>query len=293
METPSTEELLPESAPLAWELAPRLCRKDPATGESCSWYHGIWQFLRIMGLTSSAAQRAEFYHREIGAACAGSPAPRILISGTADYAMLALVIAAFRDRNTRPVIAATDMCETPLHLSRWYAERSGCAIATFCGDILEYQDPDGFDVICTDGFFSRFPAARRPALVAKWQTLLRKGGRVISTNRLHPGSTDERSSFSSARTQQFLEDARRIALEKRGLLRIETAELLRGMKIYAEKHDTYPLASMDEIRALFESSGFSIDTLSAISRVREQPGAKPGAAAGKEAMQMHVVASRL
>ena len=115
------EEPLIESAPLAWRLAPQLCRKDPATGENCAWYHGMWQVLRLMELASSAAQRVEFYRDAIQGSCAGTQTPRILISGAADYAMLAVVIAAFDDRGATPAITVIDHCETPLHLSRWYA----------------------------------------------------------------------------------------------------------------------------------------------------------------------------
>lgn len=288
------EELLAESAPLAWRLAPQLCHKDPATGESCAWYHGIWQFLRIMGLTSSAAQRAGFYHRSIQAACAGSASPRILVSGTADYAMTALVIAAFSDRSAQPAITVTDICETPLHLSRWYAGRQSRRIETVCGDILEYQAPEPFDVVCTDGFFSRLPAARRPELVAQWRQLLRPGGRVITTNRLHPDGKDGKTGFSSARAKKFRDDALRAIEEKRDALRIAPEELKRGAEIYASKHDTWPLVSMEEIRRLFEEAGFRIDSLSAISRAREQrSGTNAPPAQRKAAMQMHLVATRL
>jgi len=33
--------------------APQLRRKDPATGESCSWYHAYRQYLRLMELAAS------------------------------------------------------------------------------------------------------------------------------------------------------------------------------------------------------------------------------------------------
>ena len=36
------------SAPLALREARRLCLRDPENGEDCSWYHGIWQYLRLL-----------------------------------------------------------------------------------------------------------------------------------------------------------------------------------------------------------------------------------------------------
>jgi len=284
------EEPLAESAPIAWEMAPRLCRLDPATGERCDWYHGLWPFLRIMGLTSSAAQRAGFYHRSMEAAGAGAGTPRVLISGTADYAMLAVVMGFFRGRHVRPAITVTDLCETPLQLSRWYAARESVAIETVCGDLLEWRTAERFDFICTDGFFSRFPAARRPALVARWRELLRPGGRVITTNRLHPGRPDARTGFSAARSRAFLDSVRGAIEEKRDALRVDPQALMQQAEIYAARHDTWPLASMEEVRATFEDAGFGIDTLEAISRARKQP-EEAGAAPRKPVMQMHLVAT--
>ena len=46
-------DMLLESAPLARQMAPRLCRRDSATGESCAWIHGLWQYLRLLGLAST------------------------------------------------------------------------------------------------------------------------------------------------------------------------------------------------------------------------------------------------
>jgi len=54
------EEPLMFSAPVARQTASRLCRKDPISGEDCSWYHGLWQDLRLMGLAAAPAQQADF-----------------------------------------------------------------------------------------------------------------------------------------------------------------------------------------------------------------------------------------
>jgi 2-polyprenyl-3-methyl-5-hydroxy-6-metoxy-1,4-benzoquinol methylase len=292
--TAPIEEPLLESAPVAWGLAPQLCSKDPTTGERCSWYHGIWQFLRIMGLASSAAQRAGFYLRSIRMSCAGLAAPRILISGTADYAMLALVMASLQDRGSPPAVTVIDICETPLHLNRWYAERGSWRIETVCGNVLDFQAPEPFDVVCTDGFFSRVPVARRPALAAKWRELLRPSGRVIATNRLHPESKNEKTGFSPARAQAFREAVRSAMAEKRDAIRVDPQELMRQAEIYAARHDTYPLVSMEEIRGVFEETGFRIDLLSAVSRAREQQNETHGRETRQKSVaQMHLVASRL
>ena len=50
---------------LALRLAPTLCRCDSATGKTCAWNHGLWQFLRLMGLALSPANHAVFYRSAI------------------------------------------------------------------------------------------------------------------------------------------------------------------------------------------------------------------------------------
>ncbi len=284
------EEPLEESAPLALQLAPRFCRKDPVTGEDCAWYHGIWPFLRLTGLASSASQRTEFYDRSIQESCAGSATPRILISGTADTAMLALLLASFKGRSARPAITVLDICETPLRVNRWYAERQACGIETACSDILDYRTPQPFDVVCTDGFLSRFPSARRPALAAKWRELLRPGGRVISTNRLHPDAREEKTGFSPARAQAFRGSVRHAIAEMQGANGMDPQELMRLADLYASRHDTYPVGSSEEVRRLFEAAGFRIDALSETSRAGKH---REGAAPGKPVVQLQFAASRL
>ena len=55
------DEPLELSAPLARQLASTLCRKNPATGESCEWEHGFWQYLRILGLAPVPKRHVDFY----------------------------------------------------------------------------------------------------------------------------------------------------------------------------------------------------------------------------------------
>src|SRR5262245_17285805 len=109
---PSASELpgepLASSAPLAARLAPDLCRRDPATGESCAWYHGFWQYLRLAGMGTSPAGHAAFL-REGFAGLAGAPA-RVLVAGGADYSMLAHAAAACRAHGAAAEFVMLDWC---------------------------------------------------------------------------------------------------------------------------------------------------------------------------------------
>jgi hypothetical protein len=252
------EEPLIESALLAWRLAPRLCRKDPVTGETCWWSHGLWQFLRLTGLGSTAAHRAGFYRHAIRDLRGNGNAPRILVSGTADYAMLAQVIAAFDGSGVKAEITVLDICETPLHLNRWYAKRIGQPVDTVCRDILHYEADRPFDLVCADSFLGRFPHARWPALARKWHSLLRPGGLVVTASRLRNGNAPATIGFPATRAKALRDAVLDLAEKKRHQLHIEPEDLARCADLYASRHVNHAVRSVDDVRIPFEAAGFDL-----------------------------------
>jgi SAM-dependent methyltransferase len=256
------DEPLELSAPLARQLASRLCRKNPATGDSCEWEHGFWQYLRILGLAAAPKRHADFYREAFEQLVDSGSRPRILISGAADYGMLALVLAAFRERGIEPEVTVVDMCETPLALNRWFAEREAVEIHTHCSDLLSYNSDVPFDLICTHSFFAQFSPAERPALLANWYTLLRPGGAVVTATGIRAAAASEPTGFTPTQAEAFCAVAFRRATEMRGILDIEPEEALRGAKrIVSKKHD-YSTISLEEIRSLFERAGLIMKRLS-------------------------------
>jgi len=251
------EEPLAESAPLALKLAEECCRAGP-DGVSCAWNHGLWQYLRLLGLVTSPSHQAEFYRAAF--ARVESPSPRVLISGAADYSMLAVALDAFRERARVPRTTVIDVCETPLTLSRWLAERLSVAIETRAADIRNFTAPDGFDAVCSDNFFGRFPAAERPAIAARWASLLRRGGIAVTVSRLRPDGGNARVSFSPQQADAFRESVWRAARATPALAS-QAEALASRAAVYAQRHFTYPVRSVDELRSAFESSGFVIEQL--------------------------------
>jgi hypothetical protein len=246
-------EDLEAAAALAREKAPALCRRDAATGASCDWNHGLWPTLRLLGIVTEPAIHAEFLLPAL-ASLAGTR-PRILLSGAADHALLAQVLAAFPDR--APECTVLDLCETPLMLNRWFAERAGIAIETRASNILDFTDARGYDGICTHAFLSYFDQAQRVALVAKWRSLLRPGGKVITVNRLRPASAPQWIAFSTDQVWAFRNRVEEAA-QARGL---DLPRLGRAAEIYASRQAIFPLRSEEELRALFEVGGFQVEAL--------------------------------
>ena len=257
-----TKESLRLSAQLAWQWAPHLCRKDPKTGEDCSLTHSMWQYLRLMGVQASIEPRTDFYLDAIRAISGTVAAPRLLISGAADYAMLDLVLTAFRSRGVVADITVADQCETPLALNRWYAERASCNIKTIRCDIMDFAADVPFDAVCADGFINWFPVPQRGALLEKWRGLLRPGGVVITATRLRPAGEGRIARFSTEQVKALRSTVARVAREMQPVLEVDPEELAARAEAYAAGYVTYAIHTAEEIRALFEEHGFEMSRLS-------------------------------
>jgi SAM-dependent methyltransferase len=254
MSAEAPDEALEEAARLAREQAPALCRRDPVTGHSCAWNHGLWPTLRLLGLVTEPALHADFLRE----ALAGVPGerPRVLVSGAADHALLAQLLLALGAR--RPAVTVLDICETPLLLNRWFAQRTGLAIGTHCCDILDYDEAGAFDAVCTHAFLGNFDAAGRATLMRKWQALLRPGGKVITVNRLRPGQPPQWVAFSVDQVWAYRARVE-VAAKAHGL---QVAGLGRAAETYAGRQAIFPLGTAGELRALAEQAGFDIEHLS-------------------------------
>lgn len=285
-------EPLALSAPIAWRLAPGLCSRDRATGESCSWNHRLWQVLRMMGLVTTPEHHAEVFLRAVEIVTARRGAPRILVSGAADYGMLAWMLAAFGERGVVPETLVLDLCETPLMLNRWYAERAGNAISTCRSDILEYADARGFDLLCTHSFLGRFSPAERPRLLARWRELLDPGGIVVTVNRLRPAAGPGLLGFTSEQASAFRDTVMKGAKALPGSLGIDLSELAREAERYTRLNRVHAVRSGEEVRALFESSGFAIEQLSCEPAARAAPTASTAPTVLGGAEYVRVIARR-
>jgi SAM-dependent methyltransferase len=282
MSAPSGEEL-EQAAALARARAPELCRRDPQTGASCDWHHGLWPTLRLLGMITEPALHGEFLRGALAALPAARP--RFLLSGAADHALLEQVHAAFAGRPFDAVVL--DLCETPLMLNRWYAERAGIALETRQSDILEFSDAQPYDAVCTHAFLGNFDQAQRVALVSKWRELLRPGGKVITVNRLRPGREPLWVAFSTDQVWAFRERVEEAAMA-RGF---EFSRLGRAAETYASRQAIFPLGSAEELRALFEQGGFDIEelSLSAIAPAARQAISVPTVPSGDTYAQLIAV----
>lgn len=180
------EEPLVQSAPILAQVAPVLCRGDHIDSEGCDWYHGSWQFLRLMDLVSTPAWHHSFYQRALSAEISKG-ARNILITGTADYSVFAYVMEALGDRPDATV-TVVDLCHTPLFACQWYAKQLGFShLNLMSDDIFSFfaETRDSFDLVVTDAFLTRFFKDNSRAVLRGWHGILTDRGCVVTTVRVH------------------------------------------------------------------------------------------------------------
>lgn len=274
LRAPELEEPMIATAPVAHEMAAVLCQGDHVCPEDCSWYHGVWQYLRIFNMVSTPTWHTKFYLDALQRLAARDQEVSILISGTADYSMLAHVLWAFRSSAKRPRVTVLDLCETPLFLCKWYGKTVGERIETVARDIMSYSPERPFDAIVTDAFLTRFSPVERPDVARHWHDILRPGGEIITTIRIEPGLS---RAFIQATPEQADAFRRRALQEARrwhGFLAHPPEYIANRAQRYAERMTSYSMPSEGEARALLESVGFVVSEIQTVEVPGEMAGTK-------------------
>jgi SAM-dependent methyltransferase len=269
---PFLDEPLGESAVLAHRLAGERCRVQAMSRESCAWYHGFWQFMRLMGIAKTSGGHVDFLAKELRVAARSGRFAHLLIAGAADYSMAACALWAYRLEGAELGLSMVDRCDTPLALARWYGARCGASMKTHCADILDFESPQKFDVVMTNSFLGYFDPPARAKLFARWANLLRPGGRLLLTNRIRPGTGHVPVGFTPDEARAFADTVRREAA-RLPTPTLEPDELVRMAQAYADRFRSVPLHSSAEIVALIEANGFRIERLDTATATGRADGA--------------------
>ena len=259
LEKEELDEPLFESAPLAHAAARTLCRSDGDAGTGCAWYHGAWQYFRALGIVTAPTVHARGLTEALRALARGGSHSRVLVSGAADYSLLAHVLHAYHCEGARIEPTVVDVCETPCYLSRWYAERLAAGVSTVAADILEHRAESPYDVVCTHGFFGNFDSEGRRLLVERWHALLRPGGRVVTVQRIRPDDDNPFVVFSAEQAAAFRDAVLERATAQAARLD-QTPEYLAALAFtYAQRVRSHPVRSADELQRSFEEQGFALE----------------------------------
>jgi hypothetical protein len=87
--------------------------------------------------------------------------------------------------------------------------------------------------------------------------LLKPGGRVITTVRIHAGATGDRIIAKPDQVDVFRSRAFQQAKRWQDFLPIPPEEIAIKAQRYAERMTSYPISSVDEVRGEFTKVGFS------------------------------------
>ncbi len=193
-------ELLKQSCTIMHKTAIDKCYKDYMDEKNgCSWYHMAWQYLRILNCVSAPQWHGDFYAVEVMKEINKKDKLHILISGTADYSLLHILITTVVKCNVLVSIDILDKCQTPLELCKWYIDniqayltegekinlQNNVTINYLCKDLFILDDIDKYDIICTDAFLTRFIHYEVPSVLQKWRQLLKDKGKIVTTVRIH------------------------------------------------------------------------------------------------------------
>jgi len=284
-------EPLDASAPLAWAEAPQRCYRNADTGDTCMWYHRVWQYLRLLGIISTVRTNTDFLTRTFRDLARTGQYRRALISATADYSMLAHLSDAYAREQQALDATVSDRCETSLFLNRWYAERFHLQLTTVCSDALEFRTDQRFDLICTHNFVGRFDTADRKGLIDRWHALLRPGGAVVTTQRIRPNSQPGVTSYAPDQAREL---SQRVvaAASVHPQVHVNLEELAEAVYEYAMRKSGHVIRTNDEITAAFTDAGFDVALSDEGEGSAEREGDRPSSTAGKDTYRMRIVARK-
>jgi hypothetical protein len=198
-------ELLQEAARLTRQWAKTSCTRREDGGWPCQAYHQSWTTLRLIGAISGARTDEAFFLEWFGRVAKSRPDAKVLIAGTADHAMLHMLLTAFRAEGGEPEVWVIDQCRTALAVNEWYAGQAGARIRTCHGALRVIDEISGtFDIITTHSIFSFIDAEQLEDVFRSFKNKLDAGGKLICAQGLHPKlQTGSRIRFSSDEASRF------------------------------------------------------------------------------------------
>lgn len=252
------DEPLGRSAPIAFETAVKLC--EGKEGHDCRAYHAVWQYLRLVDIWRSMRIDGPLFVAAAERLGAERQMNRVLVSGSADYAMLAHIAHGARRGGAAPVIDVLDRCATSLKMNAWYGAERGITVGTVQTPVLGFQPNCQYDLIAAHTFIGMQTFADRPALFRKWGEWLRPGGRLCFSDRVSSVETPYDPEGRARRVRQMADDVLASCAERGIALPCPPdafVELIRqfGMRFYMAQ----PAMPLETIAAWAADAGMEME----------------------------------
>ena len=245
------EEPIEESADLISDKAKELCGHG-IMGEDCTWYHSVWQYLRLMNLVSTPAWHDEFYQQAFYEAFKKKNECKVLVSGTADYSILAYILYVAKQAKCNVAVDVLDTCKTPLFACEWFAKREGVKINTINKSIFDYSPSKKYDVVCSDAFLTRFKKAEAKEVIEKWKSLLRIGGQIITTVRVYDSSSKLSKEEKEMKVNEFVEKAKERSAKIQDRIQFSPNKIGEMAHAYATRMKSNNLGNEKSVVSLFD-----------------------------------------
>lgn len=227
---------------------------------SCEHYHGIRFLLHNLGARTTLPCQIEVFYTDLvnslGKTNPKQERLRILISGTADFVVPALVSFAVKEAGLIADVIIVDRCETPLQLSRKAAQKFGFDWQYLKSDIIDLKFDEPFDLIITDRLLGHIPPEARPSILNKWATLLTAKGQFLTMVSLRPmKKASNRDANSLLKKLQEIEGKYRLDD------RYPINELTQMIVSYANTRNNYRIPNQTYVEKLIEPSQLSIKSI--------------------------------
>lgn len=256
-------------AHFARSLSERHCPE--ALGGDCTWFHRPWLYFRALGVVTSVGTQADFFRHSLRLLAGEEGMQRVLISGAADDSMTEIVLDAFLAEGRTAEVTVLDRCETPLALSRSLASERGVTITTIRENILSFESPKPFDLVLTNSFLPYFDRSERCLLFSRWASLLRVGGKLLTTNRLRPGARPGWIGFSPSEAAAFCARVEERAQAQRDSLGLDPDTLSEWAHDYTARLGGYVTRGSEEVIELLRGAGFASDVFETTGNLSIEP----------------------
>jgi hypothetical protein len=255
------------------DVAKMTCNQPFYGEDTCEWYHSVWQYLRIFGMVSNPDWHSEFYLETLANAirrCGSTEPhhpPKVLVTGAADYSILAYALEAADRSGIAADVGVLDRCRTPLIACEWYARyrnvhegrNNKVSIRVHEMDIFSAPSKltSGYDLITADAYLTRFEPSDAEKVVTAWYQLLRLGGSVVTTVRLHPLDAPRGALLDEV--SDFTLRAQAAAERWQLYLRAGIEDITAAARQYAVSMRSYDLGDATSVLKIFTTAGFEVE----------------------------------
>ncbi len=249
------------SQPDLTELARQQFHTAQATCTDCLAYHALWPYMRLTsqvgGVESDAA-----YLTPLLQGVLGQHPKRVLIAGSADTGVTALIHHAAGASAHLHDITVVDRCDTPLTACRQYGATHGLRITTVQSDLRHLAFHETADVIVGHSILPFLDAAGRHTVLCRLYDALAPGGRMVLTTRLAaPGQSPGTSSLRAPGWANETRNATRRSLAQQGIeLPCADDAFDALLETYAQRpNHNAPYGQQDELEAELTAAGFRVE----------------------------------